>query len=324
VSEGVREPKSGVMTDASPGPTVEVMPVGQLIAALANVPYLANLGRLPSPGFLDRLFDRPSMEAARSQYDEVRAHLDLAEHMALLAVRESEQLDASEVNLDVVHLAAAKLVSLLQGIEQEVHLLREAISDLKPIRNGAMFDESGIDYVNAQKDQISFKVILTSIENACVRQRLDIEKVVGTERLIRYNVNISSPNTFPTGEERTDGRDWQNDRLRSALQPNLLEIGRVARELARSGETDNIAEHLPAYQDMGVDTYSQVVDLGDIALWSAAIERAKAELAATVERARSKGIPWSPIGAAIGVTQQAAQRRFDESARQKHSDYKRR
>jgi hypothetical protein len=53
------------------------------------------------------------------------------------------------------------------------------------------------------------------------------------------------------------------------------------------------------------------------------IEEAEIALHGLVGEARTLKVPWREIGAVVGVTPQAAMRRFDETAREKHNEYQR-
>lgn len=69
--------------------------------------------------------------------------------------------------------------------------------------------------------------------------------------------------------------------------------------------------------------HERMVLLGRIAFWIGQAEYTKDALGRSVEEAHDAGIGWSAIGRAAGISPQSAHRRWDTSARQKHSDYRR-
>lgn len=63
--------------------------------------------------------------------------------------------------------------------------------------------------------------------------------------------------------------------------------------------------------------------VADVTRARVALDRARAELQACVDAARSHGATWRQIGDALDITAQTAHKRFDPGARRRHAAYMR-
>lgn len=111
---------------------------------------------------------------------------------------------------------------------------------------------------------------------------------------------------------------------------HLSDIAELIRAQAMLG-----AEGAPDVETIRANITSQYVErhtaedrervevLGKIAARMAQAQLLREELKTLVAQAQSLGISWSDISRAGGITPQAARRRWDATARKKHSDYER-
>lgn len=167
-----------------------------------------------------------------------------------------------------------------------------------------------------------------------------------TERVLD-NLRTSGPTItiFVVGAKyfRTHGQAWSHLTSQRAYVTNVA-LGNTAINESQQSLPDFI-EHLrdglqadPALLEISsppselVDTFLQqqtrigrerVGALGMVALRTLQAEALKASLDSLVDEARDLGATWSDIGRAAGITPQAAHRRWDDVARQKHTDYER-
>ena len=100
---------------------------------------------------------------------------------------------------------------------------------------------------------------------------------------------------------------------------------RVTRELAAAlAEVEIALRRAPTTPPAQVTAPTESSDdLAAIVAAQLALERARDQLHAAVERAHAGGASWRRIGETLGIAGQTAHKRFDPAARRRHADYMR-
>jgi hypothetical protein len=118
-----------------------------------------------------------------------------------------------------------------------------------------------------------------------------LEKFGSSLATILYNIRVS--NVFPRTMEQNN--------------PNSQEI-----------VNDHFVEVVEP--DWAVRRQQLVENIADLAISAA---EAQEQLNHTVQRAHAAGVNWSQIARAVGITPQAARRRWDPNAKEKYNEYRR-
>ena len=103
------------------------------------------------------------------------------------------------------------------------------------------------------------------------------------------------------------------------------EAGQVTDELAAVLHDVAVAlQRQPTTPSVPVSEKSQAGDdLAAVAAAQVAVDRARDQLHAAVERAHAAGASWRRIGDTLGIAGQTAHKRFDPAARRRHAAYMR-